>query len=290
MTRGTETVDARALARAMRSLRRERCESRRRERVARRARLLDWLDDWVFGCRMPSVAAVVADAEWRRDALSDYCWRCGCTRAAYESTRAGCGECRTRRLDARGVSMCGTVRLGRYAPPLSRWVPAIKSRAWRDMGVHLGRELGLQALDAIDAGLLPRPDAVVSMPVHWTRRMLRGIDHARVIAEEAARVLGSPYLPALRARLAARQSGGTKGHRAGNLGRFHARASSGIAPGSCVLLVDDVRTTGSTMREGMAALGEIGVGRIVLGVCAAADPPRRSGLAEAASRGAGRCG
>jgi len=269
----------------MRSLRRDRAEAKRRERLVRRARLLDWLDDWLFGWRMPSAAGVVADAEWSRDSLSDYCWRCGSTRVPYESVREGCAECRARTLGVRGVALCGTVRLGRYAPPLSRWVPAIKSRAWREMAVHLGRELGMQALEAIETGLVPRPDAVVSMPVHWTRRLLRGIDHARVIAEEVARIVGVPYAAALRAELAARQAGGTRDERAGNRGRFRAKPTAPLRPGCCVLLIDDVRTTGSTLREGMAALGAIGVDRVVLGVCAAADPPRRAGLR--AGRGAG---
>ena len=246
----------------------------------RRARMLDWLDDWMFGCRMPCADAVVADADWRRDALADYCWRCGCSRIPYESVRFGCAECRSRTLDVGTVRMRGTVRLGRYGPPLSRWVPAIKTRCWRDMGVLLGRELGLQAMAAVEAGLVPPPDVVASVPVHWTRRLLRGIDHAALLREEVARVLRVPQVDPLRATLAARQTGGSKQQRTGNRGRFVPSRSPRIGPGSCVLLIDDVRTTGSTLREAMGALAAVGVAELVLGVCAVADPPRRSALSE----------
>jgi len=177
--------------------------------------------------------------------------------------------------------MAGTVRLGRYGPPLSRWVPSIKSRCWRDMGVLLGRELGLQANEAIQAALVRRPDVVVSVPVHWSRRMLRGIDHGAVLADEVARAMGIPRVVALRAGLASRQTGGTKEQRSGNRGRFEAVRGAAVSKGCCVLLVDDVRTTGSTLREAMAALAPLGVESVVLGVCAVTDPPRRSSVAEA---------
>ena len=149
------------------------------------------------------------------------------------------------------------------------------------MGVLLGRELGLQANEAIQAALVRRPDVVVSVPVHWSRRMLRGIDHGAVLADEVARAMGIPRVVALRAGLALRQTGGTKEQRSGNRGRFEAVRGAAVSKGCCVLLVDDVRTTGSTLREAMAALAPLGVESVVLGVCAVTDPPRRSSVAEA---------
>lgn len=274
---GGAAAREREVAAAMRAIRREQGASRKQSALQSRARLLDWLDDWVFGCRMPSAESLIRDARWSRDSLADFCARCGGSRVPYESVRGGCGECRSRRLDVGAVRMAGTVRLGRYAPPLSRWVPSIKSRAWRDMGVVMGRELGLQVRDAVESGLVPQPDAVVSMPVHWTRVLLRGIDHAALLAEEVSRVLGVERHPLLRARLASRQTGGSREQRAGNRGRFVGVPASELRPGCTVLLIDDVRTTGSTLREGMAALGELGVGRVVCGTCAVADAPRRTG-------------
>ena len=42
--------------------------------------------------------------------------------------------------------------------------------------------------------------------------------------------------------------------------------------------IDDVRTTGATVREASAVLAELGATELLLAVCAAADPPRRSAI------------
>lgn len=268
--------DPKALARLARAAACAQRERRKEERVRRRATLLHWLEESVFGYRMPLASKLIADAEWARDGLGAFCWRCGVTRAPFEDLTRGCAECRARSMSVRGVRLHGVVRLGRYAPPLSQWVPAIKQRAWRDMGVALGRELGLQVADAIESGRAPAPHAVVPVPVHWTRRMLRGIDHAQAIAEEAARVLGVPLLQPLRARLSTRQTGAARAGRIDNRGRFVARER--VLKQGCteVVLVDDVRTTGSTSLEAIRTLRLLGVEGVLIGVCAVADPPRRN--------------
>jgi predicted amidophosphoribosyltransferase len=266
------------VARALASVHRERREQRARERVVRRARGLGWLDASAFGYRMPSAAVLLRDAEWVRETPDHACWRCGVTRVPFEDVAAGCAECRDRVMACGGVPIHGVVRLGRYAPPLSQWVPAIKQRAWRDMGVTLGRELGLQVLDAVATGRIPKPDEVVPVPVHWLRRMLRGIDHARTIADEAATVLGVPCRPALRVPLARRQTGGSRDGRLDNRRRFAPGGGMLRVARGVVLLVDDVRTTGGTMRDAASALIGQGAAGFVMAACAVADPPSRASL------------
>ena len=286
----TAPRDPGALERLAKAAARTQRERRRTERVRRRAMLLHWLEESVFGYRMPLASGLIADAEWTRDGLDAFCWRCGVTRAPFEDLSRGCAECRDRGLSVRGVRMHGVARLGRYAAPLSQWVPAIKQRAWRDMATALGRELGLQVADAIDAGRLPRPHAIVPIPVHWARRMLRGIDHAHAIAEEAGRVLSLPVVQPIRARLATRQTGSAKAGRLGNRGRFVVDGDH--LPSQCteVLLIDDVRTTGSTTLEALRVLRTAGVEGASIGVCAVADPPRRSGSAFGQRPATSKCG
>lgn len=268
--------DPRALARLAKAAARAQREQRKVERVRRRASILHWLEESVFGYRMPLASRLIADAEWSRDGLGAFCWRCGVTRAPFEDVSRGCAECRDRSMAVRGIRMHGVVRLGRYAPPLSQWVPAIKQRAWRDMGVALGRELGMQVADAIESGRIPRPHAVVPVPVHWTRRLLRGIDHTGTIAGETARILAIPVAHPLRARLATRQTGAEREARRGNRGRYQPRA--GQLPVDCteLLVIDDVRTTGSTSLEVLRALRSLEVEGVTFGVCAVSDPPRRN--------------
>lgn len=265
-------------------------DKRKSERVRRRASILHWLEESVFGYRMPLASKLIADAEWLRDGLGAFCWRCGVTRAPFEDVSRGCAECRDRSMAVRGIRAHGVVRLGRYAPPLSQWVPAIKQRAWRDMGVTLGRELGMQLADAIGSGLVPRPHVVVPVPVHWTRRLLRGIDHTRTIADEVARILAVPVAHPLRARLATRQTGAAREGRVRNMGRFEPRL--GQLPSHCTeaLVVDDVRTTGSTSMEALRALRSLAVEGVTFGVCAVSDPPRRSASGFGHEQGSRKCG
>jgi ComF family protein len=274
---GERRGSARALARAMAAARSGHREARRSERAARRARMLRGLEQSLFGSRMPEARALVLQAGWSRESLDAACPRCGVTRATFEDVRRGCAECRGRPLGYDGL-----VRLGRYAPPLSQWVPAVKTRAWRGMAEVLGEELGRQVQDAVAAERVEPPDLVAFIPTHWLRRMLRGIDHGACLAEAAARVLGTPVAPLLRTSLAQRQTGSDRSHRAGRSERFRLsalRRDSAAVAGRCVLLIDDVRTTGSTLREAAAVLKRAGVRRVIAACCAATDPPNRRGAA-----------
>jgi predicted amidophosphoribosyltransferase len=274
----TRDSAVRPIARVMRELRaawRSRQQSDRRKLAAR---TLAWLEQSVLGHRMPSPTALLRDAEWEPESIGASCWRCGVTRVPFESVDEGCAECRGRKLAPTGVELCGVVRLGRYAPPLSQWAPAIKQRAWREMGVVLGQKLGHQVAEAIESGRITRPEVIVPIPVHWLRRLSRGIDHTEVLATEIARTTGIPLARALSARLAHRQTGAGSSERRGNRGRYLGNRKALPRAATSALLVDDVRTTGATTVEAARALRSVGIRHVVLAVCAVADPPRRNAL------------
>ena len=265
---------ARSAGAAMRFILATERARRRLEQLKQRAKLLRSIERSLFGHRMPMAAALITEAGWRRDSVDAYCPRCGTSRAPFEDLLEGCGDCRGRR-----VGYAGLVRLGRFAPPLSQWVPAIKHRAWQGMGVALGQELADQVAAAVEAGVIRRPELVVAVPTHWTRRLTRGIDHVHVLSEALAKRLGVPLLPAISARLALHQTGASKLARLGNKGRYRLTRAGQAIRGRNVLLVDDVRTTGSTLREAGKALAVAEPLSVTAAVCAAVDSPRRNAIA-----------
>lgn len=212
------------------------------------------------------------------------------------------------------------VSLGDYADPaLREWVLALKHGGRRDLGRPLGlllaRELtrvlgqrpaggGVRALAAA---------AVVPVPLHPLRRFERGFDQARCLAAGVAEGLEAELVTRLR-RLRPTPPQGSPGvaSRAANLrgafqwreplrvgGRPVARwpwaprrrgtavgdvgARDGPAAGGArgdVVLVDDVLTSGSTLREAARAVRRAGLRPLAVAVVARASAGGRRGPAE----------
>jgi len=175
-----------------------------------------------------------------------------------------CGACRERppafdRLLARWS----------YEGPLPAVVQGLKFRRLDYLGRHLG-----EALAAAFAEEVAGADAVVAVPLHWRRWLSRGYNQAEQIARPLAARLGLPLLPALaRCRATPPQTALGKAARHANLRRaFRARRPARLGS-LCLLLVDDVATTGATLdaaaaelkRAGAAAVTAIAAARTLAG-------------------------
>ena len=150
-----------------------------------------------------------------------------------------------------------------YAFPLDRLLPRLKFH--RDFAA--GRVLVQCMTDRLPS--LPRPDAVIPIPLHRARLRGRGYDQALELARPLARALGIPLLDrALRRRMRTRaQSRLDADARQRNLrDAFHVDAR--IALPAHVVLVDDVMTTGATLHAAATALRRTGVARVDAWVCA----------------------
>jgi len=91
-------------------------------------------------------------------------------------------------------------------------------------------------------------DGVLPVPLHWRRRWFRGFNQAHEIAKPVAKKLGVPIVSNVRRKRATPfQSGLSARERAGNL--RSAFAVRGELSCEHVLIVDDVITTGTTMRQ-----------------------------------------
>lgn len=98
-------------------------------------------------------------------------------------------------------------------------------------------------------------DAVIPIPIHWSRRCLRGFNQAELLSERLPRDLVRPELLA-RVKATRPQVGLSRDERMRNLaGAFRA---SPTVRGLSVLLIDDVVTSGHTAAECASELRRCG--------------------------------
>lgn len=110
--------------------------------------------------------------------------------------------------------------------------------------------------------LLPQDiDAVLPVPLHWRRQWWRGFNQAYEIGRPVARHLGRPLVDnVVRRRATPTQSGLNAAQRTRNLnGAFRVK---GTPQQAHVLIIDDVITTGTTVRRLAAVLQGAGVDRV----------------------------
>jgi len=150
-----------------------------------------------------------------------------------------------------------------YAAPLDRLLPRFKFHGDLPAGALLSQLLAETAANR------PRPDALVPLPLHRARLRRRGYDQALELARPLARALDLPLCGDLlqRVRATAPQSELSAGARRRNVqGAFAVRTGRPLP--AHVVLVDDVMTTGATLRAAATALKRAGVQRVEAWVCA----------------------
>jgi ComF family protein len=195
------------------------------------------------------------------------CVRCGSTVVSdvHADATSGCPRCKKERLHFHGV-----VRLGVYQGTLRSAVLRIKKQHERPLALALG-ELLARSNDARWTAL--RPDAVVPIPMHWTRKIWRGTNSPETIAERLARHLDIPLASHLlvRCRRTAPQASLSPSKRLANVrGAFRAARHADL-PGARLLLVDDIMTTGATVNEAAKMLTRAGAAFVGVVVPARAE-------------------
>jgi ComF family protein len=105
-------------------------------------------------------------------------------------------------------------------------------------------------------------DAIVPIPMHRTQKRTRGYNQAELLAIALAARIEVPCQPALLTKTSARQRQSTlaRSERVANVrGVFSA---SSDADGKSLLIVDDICTTGETLRSAAQALLDCGAARV----------------------------
>ena len=208
--------------------------------------------------------ALLEDEPWQHEAIGDYCPVCGETKTPAGVGPKGCPYCRRLRLPWQRL-----YRLGKYEPPLSHWVQQMKFSGRWTWARHFGGLLST----TLQASSEPLPTMVCEVPMHWRRRWSRGYNQASLMARSLAQDLAVPWVGVLvRHRATIPQTHVHPDDRAANV-----RQSVRLAwPGADltdqhVLLVDDVKTTGATLRMCARVLREAGAKQITVAVAAVAD-------------------
>lgn len=111
-------------------------------------------------------------------------------------------------------------------------------------------------------------DVVTWAPTTAAHRRQRGFDHGELVARAVAQTLGLPVRALLRRQTGPAQTGRTADDRRAAPPRFTPMCP--LAPGSRVLVVDDVVTTGATLRSAASALR--GAGAVVVPAALARTP------------------
>lgn len=127
---------------------------------------------------------------------------------------------------------------------------------------ELARAFGQLAAGAVrEAGI--HPDVIVPTPLHWFRYLQRGYNQAELLSQQMGAELGVPVRNLLRRkRWTHQQARLDREARIRNLdGAFSIRDSTNGKNG-CILLVDDVMTTGSTLTAGARVLLDAGAAEV----------------------------
>ena len=106
-------------------------------------------------------------------------------------------------------------------------------------------------------------DLVMAMPMHWRKEWQRGFNQAELLAEPVAKRFGVKLARNLRrGRYTKPQAGLTELERRDNLKNSFIVKNARQLAGKRILLVDDVYTTGATLRTAAAALKDAGAAHV----------------------------
>ncbi len=196
-----------------------------------------------------------------------WCPSCGIPFQAFNpGTEHLCGDCT---LEMPPYS--GARSFGYYRGELSRLAQGLKFDGRRNLSGMLSPLLARAFVRSWDRGQI---DVIVPVPLHPKRRRVRGFNQSALLARNLGRSLGLPVSEAAlrRVRLTLPQVGLTDAERVKNvLGAFLC-SKTALAAGKRILLVDDVMTTGATVRSAAQALLQAGALRVSVLTLARAVP------------------
>ena len=201
-----------------------------------------------LGLVRPSLRERVAESGWTPDELDAFCHRCGVSLLpgqAIHLASGGCSACREH-----PAPWTQLIRLGRFEGVLRDGVLEAKFERNHAAVKMLGELLAVSLAGAmLSAGRSPDEAVLVPVPTTWWRTFRRGIDHSGRLAEAVGQVLGIPAERGLKRRNGRAQVGLSAETRRRNVHRTMSVRREMAFDRRLVIFVDDVITTGATLRE-----------------------------------------
>jgi competence protein ComFC len=160
--------------------------------------------------------------------------------------------------------------LGYFDDRLKAIIHDLKFHGLKPLGAGLGRGLAQLIAPRVDR---IKADFIIPVPLHESRRLGRGFNQAEEIAREISRLLDTPLIPDVLycVRKTRQQAKLPAAEREVNVrGAFAVDDEEGMLKGKRIILVDDVTTTGATLRENARMLRRAGSGKIFGAVAATA--------------------
>jgi ComF family protein len=191
------------------------------------------------GCRVPleqPTASVVCDRCWNgiEPFSPPVCRVCCDPLLSWRTDDGRCPACR-----ASATRIVRGAAIGAYDGILRSLLHALKYDGRRSVALPIAELMAVHGRDVLDGA-----DCVVPVPLHWSRRWKRGFNQSA----ELARRLPVPMLQALkRRRMTRSQTALPASARRANVRTAFRVARTASIRDLCIVIVDDVSTTGATL-------------------------------------------
>lgn len=192
----------------------------------------------------------------------DYCRRCGKDASKFAVVEGACPDCQGKQIHFDRIA-----RSGIYSQSLRQMILSFKNGR-----TELDTTLGFLANSALaGSGFCNDIEFFVPVPLHWSRRFVRGYNQALIIAKRLKHPSVKINTDLVRIRRTKSQPAmASPAARARNVAGAFAVRHRHKFEGAKVCLIDDIKTTGATLNECAKTLKEAGASKVFALVLAVA--------------------
>jgi len=161
------------------------------------------------------------------------------------------------------LGLDGLISVAFYHGPIQSLVKSLKYGRIKDLEGTIKQLLARFLVDEED--LFLAQSIVVSVPLHFFKKNFRGFNQAQILGQAVTQALDLEFKPdvLIRQRFTTSQTGLKKRERSENIaGAFVINPKVGSIVGKNIVLVDDVWTTGATIKECSKVLKQAGAANV----------------------------